>query len=139
VEAIAPGDEITGQFLDLAVRLEMNRGRRTVKSMHAHIAGFENDLSSGGEPGAYQILDDLMLGVDRDRLAAGELVQVDAMAAAVESQLDSMMNEPFAFQALSDARFDEHVHRALLEHACPDAHFDIFPAANFDNDGFDPP
>src|SRR6266581_4044475 len=57
---------------------------------------------------------------------------------AMKSQLNSRMDEPFALQALPDANFDQHIHRALLEHACADALFDVFPAARFDNDGFDP-
>jgi hypothetical protein len=60
------------------------------------------------------------------------------MAAAVKSQLDSVMDEPFALQAIPDACFDQQIHRALLEHARPDALFDVFPGASFDNDGFDP-
>jgi hypothetical protein len=59
------------------------------------------------------------------------------MAAAVESQFDSVMDETFALQAFPDTCFDQHIHRALLEHACPDALFDVFPAASFDNDRFD--
>ena len=47
------------------------------------------------------------------------------------------MDEPFPLQALPDARFGQYIHSALLQHACPDALFDVFSAASFDNDGFD--
>jgi hypothetical protein len=134
VEAIAPGDEIAAQFPGLAVRCEANRGRRAIKPVHAHISGFKKYPAPGGKPRAHEIFDNLVLGVDRDRLAASEFVQVDAMAAPVEPQLNSVMDESFALQAIPDASFDQHIHRALLEHACADALFDIFPAAHFDND-----
>src|SRR6266478_6432987 len=57
---------------------------------------------------------------------------------AMKSQLDSVMDEPFALQAIPDACFDQQIHGALLEHARPDALFDVFPGASFNNDGFDP-
>jgi hypothetical protein len=78
-----------------------------------------------------------LLGVDRDRLAAGEVVKIDAVAPAVESQGDAVMSKAFALQALADACFDQQIDRALFQKACADALFDIFSAARFDHDGFD--
>ncbi len=40
-------------------------------------------------------------------------------------------------QALADARFDQQIDRALFKQARAHALFDIFPAARFENDGFD--
>jgi hypothetical protein len=59
------------------------------------------------------------------------------MAAPVETQSDAVVGERFALKALADARFDEQVDRALFQQARADALFDVFPAARFDNDGFD--
>ncbi len=59
------------------------------------------------------------------------------MLPVVEAHVDSVMHEPFAFQAFSNACFDHHVHSALLEHACADAMFDVMPAAGFYDDGID--
>ena len=55
----------------------------------------------------------------------------------LKSQLDAVMGEAFALEALADARFDEQIDRALFEQARADALFDVFPAARFDDDGFD--
>ena len=60
------------------------------------------------------------------------------MAAPVESQLDAVMGERFALEALADARFNEQINRALFEQARANALFDVFPAARFKNNGFDP-
>jgi hypothetical protein len=48
------------------------------------------------------------------------------------------MDKRFALQALPNASFEQHIHCALLENARPDALFDVWPAAGFNNDGFDP-
>src|ERR1700675_806197 len=60
------------------------------------------------------------------------------MFPAVETHMDSVMDESLALQALSNARFNHHIHSALLEHAGTDAIFDVMPATVFDDDGFDP-
>jgi hypothetical protein len=59
------------------------------------------------------------------------------MLPAIEAHMDSVMDEPFSLQTFSNTCFDHHIHRALLEHACTDAVFDVMPAADFDDDGFD--
>jgi hypothetical protein len=78
-----------------------------------------------------------MLGVDRDGFAAGEFVQIDAMAAAVKSNLDAVMDQRFALEARSEARGDEQIDGALFEHSRAHALFDIFAAVALDDHGFD--
>ena len=50
-----------------------------------------------------QVLDDLGLAVDHDRLA-GQLVEGDPVALAARLQLDARVDEPLAAHALPDAR-----------------------------------
>jgi len=104
--------------------------------MHRDIFRLKNNRETRFEPRCDQILDHFLLRVNRDGLASGQVVKVDAMAAAVESQLDAVMGESFAFEALPDARFDEQIDRALFEQACANALFDVFPGARFENHGF---
>ncbi len=78
-----------------------------------------------------------MLAVHRDRAAAGELRQVDAVVAAGEAQLDPVMDEALASHPVADARLDQQVHRALLEHACADPLLDVVAALDFDHDRLD--
>ena len=54
-------------------------------------------------------------------LAAGQRVEIDAVARAVESELDALVHEPFAVHARADAGPVEQVDRRLLEHAGADA------------------
>jgi hypothetical protein len=42
------------------------------------------------------------------------------MAAAVEAQLDAVMNQAFAAHAIADPSFVEQIHRALFENARAD-------------------
>ena len=57
--------------------------------------------------------------------AARELAQRDAVALAVELQLDAVVDDALALQPLADARLDEQIDRALLEHAGADPVLDV--------------
>jgi hypothetical protein len=78
-----------------------------------------------------------MLGVNRNGLAAGKFVHIDAVPAPVKSQLDTVMDQPFALEARADPRFHQQIDGALFEHPGADTLFDVFPAVRFKNDGFD--
>jgi hypothetical protein len=56
------------------------------------------------------------------------------MAAPVEAELDAVMEEGLALEALADARFDHQVNRALFEQAGAQPRFDIFAGAKLEND-----
>jgi hypothetical protein len=47
-----------------------------------------------------------VLAIDRDTPALGKIGKVDAVAAAVEAQLDTVVDEPFAPHPLADAGLD---------------------------------
>src|SRR5271156_6597019 len=59
------------------------------------------------------------------------------MAVSQEAQLYPVMNQPLALQATADAGLDHQVHRALLQHAGPDAFLHVFAAARLDHHGVD--
>jgi len=48
-----------------------------------------------------------------------------------------VMHQPFALQARANARCYQQIDDALFKNTGADALFDIFPAARFDDDGFD--
>ena len=78
-----------------------------------------------------------MLGVDGDAFPSGQLLEVNAMAASMEAQLDSMVDHAFALHPFTHSGFCEQVDRALFQNACADSFLDILPAAIFDDDRFD--
>ena len=59
------------------------------------------------------------------------------MAHPVEPKLDPVMDQRLAIQPVGEAGLAEELDRRLLEHACPDALFDVLAAARFQHDGPD--
>ncbi len=90
------------------------------------------------QPRGDQVLDDLLLAVDRDRAAAGELGQRDPVPRAAEAQLDALVHEPLAVQPVGHAQLGEQIDRALLEHAGAHAPLDVLARAVLEHDRVDP-
>ena len=63
-----------------------------------------------------EVLDNLLLAIHRDRTPAGELVQVDTIAAPAEAQLDPMVDRPLPLHAFPEAGLRQKVDRAVLQH-----------------------
>jgi hypothetical protein len=55
-----------------------------------------------------------------------------------EAEVEAVMNEPLAVEALAEAEFIEQVDRALLEQARADAMCDVLAVAVLDDHGLDP-
>ena len=72
----------------LAADAEADGGMVAVDVGHAHVVRLEDDLLAGGEARGDEILHHLVLAVDGDGAAAGELAQRDAVAHAVELQVE---------------------------------------------------
>jgi hypothetical protein len=70
-------------------------------------------------------------------VAARQLVERDAVAAALVAELDAVVHEPLALEPLADAHLDEQLDRALLEHAGADARLDVGAIARLEDDGLD--
>ena len=105
--------------------------------MDAHFLDFKKDGASDAQPSFCKVFDDFVLAINRDRASARELKHIDAMAASIESQLDSMMNEPQLLHAFRHADFTHQIRRALFEHTRADAFLTVFPAAILHDDRLD--
>lgn len=75
-----------------------------VERVQRDVLHAEVDLSIGRELRGEEVLDDLVLRVNSDGLAAGQVVERDPMREAVEAQVDAVMDEAFALEALADPR-----------------------------------
>jgi hypothetical protein len=137
VEAVASGDEVALKLSRRSFFAKLNRRHGAIEIVHADILGLENDLTAGGDARGDQILDDFMLSVNCDGLAAGQLAQIDAMSASAEAQLDSVMSKAFTLHPLADAGFDQQIDGALLKQAGADSLLDVLPAARLEHDGLD--
>jgi len=99
-----------------------------------HILDFKEDLASGGEAGIVEVLQNLSLRVDDNGLSIGEIVKVDAVAAAAEAQFDAAVHQTFRFQSFANSRPREQIDGALLEDPGSHSLFDILAATilNYD-------
>ena len=138
VEAVAAGDDVALELVLPALVREQDTRPLRLEVLDADVVHLEEQRAPGLEPRRDQILDDLGLAVDVDRLAAGELAHVDPVALAVELQLDARVDEALAAQALPDACVGEEVDDALLEHAGADARLDVLAAAVLEDHRLDP-
>src|ERR1700723_1886411 len=107
VEAVTAGYEITFQFAGFAILAVMNTWVGAREVLHANVFNLELDLPTRREPGVIQVFHHLMLRVNRDSFAAGQILEVDAMAPPVEAKFNSMMDKSFAFHPFADSRFGE--------------------------------
>ena len=134
MEAVAAGDEVAVDRALLAIDVEADGRTVAVDVAHAHVVRLEDDLVAGGEARGDEILHDLVLAVDGDGAAAGELAQGDAVAHAVELEVEPLVDEPFAVHALAHADAAQQVDRRLLEHAGAQPVLDVGAVASLDDD-----
>ena len=137
MEAVAAGDDVALEHALLAGVTEADRRALGLDAVEAHVADLEEQLRPGGEPGGDQVLHDLLLAVDRDPAPARELGERDAVALAVEAQLDPVVHEPLALEALPHAHLDQQVHGALLEHSGAHALLDVLAVAGLEDHRLD--
>ena len=84
METVAAGQKITCDLVRLTGQLEADHGRIAANVCRRHAGGLEVQRASRFKPRLDQILDDLVLPVDRNRPPAGERSQVDPMAHTAE-------------------------------------------------------
>ena len=119
--------------------LKRMRGRSVSRSCKRDVVDLEVERRAALETGCDQVLDDLGLAVDHDRAAAGQVAERDAVALAVELQLDPVVDDAFALACRSPTPAStQEVDRALLEHAGADPVLDVVAAAALEDHGLDP-
>ena len=124
MEAVAAGDDAAAQLVALAVGDVADDGAVAVEVVDRHVGRLEHDRVAGGEAGGDEVLDDLLLPVDGDRVA-DELVEVEAVAAALEGELDAAVGEALAVESVGDAELAQQGDARVLEHAGADPVLDV--------------
>ena len=137
VVAVAAGDDVALQLAPAALVREADAGPLGLEIVDGDVGHLEEQRQARVEAEADQVLHDLGLAVDHDRAPAGQLAQRDPMPLAVELELDAVVDDALALQALARARLDEEIDRALLEHAGPDSLLDVVAAAGLEHDRLD--
>jgi hypothetical protein len=137
VKAVTPGDEVATDLPPLAVAEERNTRVLSLQVRELDFIDRIVDDRARRQMSIRQILLHLGLTVNGHRLARQRL-DVDAVHAPGESQIEASMRQAIAQQAGIDAGFVQQIHRALFEHAGANARLDIFPAAQLQHHGADP-
>jgi hypothetical protein len=104
--------------------------------VHAHNLDFKKNGAANRMARVNKIFNDFTLAVDRDG-ATGQIREIDAMRAASESQVDTVMHQSFALHPLADSYFGEQVSSVLLEKPGANALLTIFPTVYFEHNGVD--
>ena len=105
--------------------------------MNVDVRTLEQERIAGVQTGLDQILHDLLLPVDRDPAAPGQLVERNSMRSSVKSQLDPVMDETLPLQSFARTHLHEKVRGRLLEHPRSDSLLDVIAAAGFEHDRID--
>ena len=100
------------------------------------VGDLEHDRAAGVEAGGDQVLDDLLLAVHGDRVA-DEVDEVDAVAAALEGELDAAVGEALAVEAVGEAELAEQLDGRVLEHAGADPLLDVGAVVLLEHDAVD--
>jgi hypothetical protein len=98
----------------------------------------KKDLAAVGEPPRDQILDDLLLAVDRDALA-DQVAEIEMMQRAVEAEEDAGRAHRLASAGARPTPVSQQIGRPLFEHAGAYALLHIGAAAAFEHDRLNAP
>ena len=118
--------------------LNVIRGRAVSRVVDADVRHLEQQRCAGRAPRLDQIAHHLVLSVDRDRAAACQRGEVDAVPGTGECDVDAVVTHALAPKPLAHAGLCEQVHGALLEHAGPDAFDHVFLGAALEDHRVDP-
>src|SRR5215831_8628983 len=100
-----------------------NTGRVRVQCIQPNVGHLEKNLPSRLNSRLDQIFNYLMLSIDRNRAAAGQLIHIDSVSPALKPQFNSVVYHAFTLKALTETCLVEKIHRSLLEHARPNSFF----------------
>src|SRR5208282_5273498 len=136
MKTVAAGNEVARDLLRFAVGTEGHARRSGKDIVQRHVVSRVYAGRANRGAAVHQILGDLGLPVDHHRLA-GELLEGDAVAAAVDANLHALVHEPVPVHAGADAGLVEQIQGDLFDDAGPDAAEDVFGGLPFQDDVID--
>jgi hypothetical protein len=138
VKAVASRDHIAAEH-PLSTLVE-KAARRAVGGdvLEPHILDVEKERVARIDSRRDRVPDDLLLRVDDSPAAPGQLGHWDAVALAVEAQLEALVHEALAPQTLAQPDLAQQLDREMLEHAGARPSFDVLARLALEDDRFDP-
>ncbi len=136
MKAVAAGDEVARELPFRAVDAEGDARPIGENIVQGDILGRVNRRRADRGAAVHKVLGDLGLAIDHHRLA-GHVFERNALADAVDADLDAVMHQAVAMHAGADAGLVEQVHRDLLDHAGTDATEHVVGGLPLENDVID--
>ncbi len=137
MKAVTAGNVIAVQAHGLAVFHERQVRTIALEVMCFDVRGVIDRHCTGRGARGHQVAGDFGLAVDHYRPAIGKTLQVDALAATGERQLETVMDHALCVHAFTDARFTQQVGHTLFQNACADARKDVIGVLALDDDVVD--
>ena len=137
MEAVAARDEVAFDLMHLAIFFIAHLGVLAVETDRLHVLRLVNRGQALLGPHFHEIARHLGLAIHHHALATGKAMQVDAVALALEQQLDTVMGQAFLIHAGVGTRRLEQVHRDLFKHAGANAAQHVVGAALLEDDVVD--
>ena len=94
------------------------RGLSDVIAFQRHFSALETQIAAIRQSPLDQILDHLLLAVNRHALA-GEFHKRNSVPHSIQSKFDSLMAKPLAFKPFAHAGFAQHLHAGVLQNPGP--------------------
>src|SRR5688572_26053046 len=132
MKSVAPGDEIAGDLVLVALVTEANL-RCRVDVVYRDLFALEIQRAEGGDSCIDEISHDLVLPVDRDGLSAREIGEIDPVALPLKAEVDPVVAKSAALDARANAHGHQQIDRTLLEHAGAHSVDDMIAAAVLDH------
>ena len=82
MKAVAPGDKIATYFVGVSILLIANRRTATVEVVDADVFNLKVNLATGSGACIIKVFEHLMLRVNHDAFTAGQILEIDTVAAA---------------------------------------------------------
>ncbi|MOA03457.1 hypothetical protein D3C78_1229660 [compost metagenome] len=137
VEAVATGDVVAVDAHLFAILVEGQPRLLALEFVQLHVGGLVDGRGAAGLARRHEVAGDLGLAIDHHGLSAGQLLQVDALAAAVEDHLEAFVDQTLGVHARGDASLAQQIDHALLEHPGTNAAEDVVGSLAFDDQGLD--
>jgi hypothetical protein len=114
MEAVAPGNVLTVDAVDIALLLHANQRVTSIDIVQRNLATFKAEIGPVVKPAADEVFDHFLLAVDGHR-SSSQFYKRNAMKPAVQAQLDPLVAEAFALQPPGNPCLSQHFNACVFQ------------------------
>jgi hypothetical protein len=135
VKTVASGDKIACDFVINSVLSKSNQGCAATEILHRDVLRLKYHFAACRNPRLIKVVEHLMLRID-DYPFSGKFLEVNPVAASIEAQFDSVVDQSLLLHALANTHLGEQISRVLLEHSSAHAFFYMFSTTVLNHNRF---